>query len=69
MPAAIFEVRDVLYERLSESPLVYLDRKLPQFREGTEDLLSTVHRVLFTLKGKTTEITRAFERINDPSLP
>lgn len=60
-PATLLEIRDVLYERLSEGALAYLDRRLPGFRPGTTDAVSTVTRVTFTHGGKTTEIVRAKE--------
>jgi len=57
-PAAVFEVKQVLFDRLSEGPLAYLDRKLPQFRDGTTEVTAGVTKVQFTHQGKTTEIVR-----------
>jgi hypothetical protein len=55
---AVFEVRDVLVERLSEGPLSYLDPKLASFREGLSLPTQNVTKVVLTHKGKVTEITR-----------
>jgi hypothetical protein len=59
---AIFEVRDVIFERISDGPLTYLDRRLPSFREGAFDATVNVTKVVITHKGKTTEIVREKEQ-------
>lgn len=55
----IFEVREVLFDRISEGPLAYLDPKLAGFREGASNAAQNVTKLVFTHKGKTTELVRA----------
>ncbi len=57
-PPAVFEIKDVLFERLGAGPLAFLDLHLPGFRPGTLDAVSTVTRVQFTHDGKPTEVAR-----------
>lgn len=55
---ALLKVKELVFERVNQGPLAYLDRVLPQFNEGTFDATLDVTRLELKVGDRTTIVTR-----------